>query len=76
MGRRGLLLFAAGLIICSWASFALAGGPINSGQTQSGAISTPTSIDNWSFSGQAGQRVVIKVVTTSGVAPASLCPRG
>ena len=45
---------------------ALASGPITSGVATSGSIANPTDTESWTFSGNAGQRVIMVAVTTSG----------
>ena len=42
------------------------GGPIASGQTLSGTINAISDLDAFQFYGQAGERVIINAVTTSG----------
>ena len=42
------------------------GGPIASGQTLSGTINAVSDMDAVQFYGQAGERVIINAVTTSG----------
>jgi len=67
MGRRIWLLILM-FLACSYSSVVLAAdqGPINSGETRSSAIITPSTKDSWTFSGQAGDRVIINAVKTSG----------
>ena len=49
---------------------ALAGGVINSAETETGSFTSPTYQDAWTFSGSAGDRVVITATgTTPGVYP-------
>ena len=42
------------------------GGPIASGQTISAAINAPSDMDAFQFYGQAGERVIVNAVNTSG----------
>ena len=41
-------------------------GGILPGETRAGAITVPSDLDTWTFSGNAGDRVVINAVTTNG----------
>jgi hypothetical protein len=67
MGRRAFYLLLSCLICgyCSLAQGADRGG-INSGETRSGTIGPPSFMDTWTFDGQAGDRVIINAVTTTG----------
>ncbi len=67
MGRRAFYLLLVWLI-CGYASLALGAdqGGINSGETRSSTIGPPSYLDTWTFDGQAGDRVLINAVTTSG----------
>ncbi len=62
--RTPLLALASLLLLAPGA--ALAGGPITSGSTVAGSLSGPTFLESWTFSGSAGQRVVIAAVTSGG----------
>jgi hypothetical protein len=44
----------------------LAGGAIHSGETLSGNVAGPSYMESWTFSGNAGDRVLIAAVPTSG----------
>ncbi len=43
-------------------------GPIASGETRNGELTGPSFMDSWTFTGTAGDRVVINAVVTSGAA--------
>ena len=45
---------------------ALAGGAVTSGQTVAGTVSGPTFLESWTFSGTAGQRIIITAVRATG----------
>jgi len=49
--------------ICVWAADM---GSIQSGETKSGTIVGPSFMDSWTFYGNAGDRVIINAVKTSG----------
>jgi hypothetical protein len=67
MRRRAFYLILLGLI-CGYSSNGLGAdlGAINSGETRSSTIGPPSYMDTWTFEGQAGDRVIINAVTTSG----------
>jgi hypothetical protein len=48
------------------ASSAFAAGPITSGTTVAGSVTGPGYFESWTFSGTAGQRVIVTAITTSG----------
>lgn len=56
---------------CLFALFAFspahAGGPLASGEVAVGTIGGPSYVEAWTFSGAAGQRIVIGAVTSSGL---------
>ena len=58
--------FAAAVLLFSFAGAAGAAGPIVSGEVKTGTISGPTFAETWTFSGVAGQRIVLAALTTSG----------
>ncbi len=68
MGKKYIYLLLVVGILCGWFSFGWGAdmGLINSGETKSGTIGAPSYMDTWTFEGQAGDRVIINVVTTSG----------
>ena len=50
------------------------GGPIASGQTLSATINVPSDLDAFQFYGQAGERVIINAITTSGTLNTRILP--
>ncbi len=65
MNRSASLASLLSLLILAPAA-ALAAGPITSGQVLGGALASPTYQESWTFTGTAGDRVLIAAVTTSG----------
>ena len=65
--RTAVTRFATPVVLALAANSAsLAAGPITSGQLLAGSISGPSYSEVWTFSGTAGNRVLIAAVTTSG----------
>ena len=64
MSLRPLPILA--LFLCLASSFAHAAGPITSGTTTTGSVTSPTYLESWTFSGTAGNRIVVSAITTSG----------
>src|SRR5688572_8943656 len=64
MSLRPLPILA--LFLCLVSSFAHAAGPITSGTTTTGSVTSPTYLESWTFSGTAGNRIVVSAITTSG----------
>lgn len=46
---------------------AAAGGPLSSGSTVAGSVAGPTYLEQWTFTGTAGQRIIVVAVTTNGL---------
>jgi hypothetical protein len=46
---------------------AAAGGPLSSGSTVAGSVAGPTFLEQWTFTGTAGQRIIVVAVTTNGL---------
>ena len=59
-------LCAAISLLFLFAGAAGAAGPIVSGEVKTGTISGPTFAETWTFSGVAGQRIILAALTTSG----------
>jgi FlgD Ig-like domain len=64
--RLRLVVLAASLSLALITNAARAGGPIVSGNTVAGNITGPSYIESWTFSGTAGNRVLVTAITTSG----------
>jgi hypothetical protein len=60
------LVVPVALSLCLITSAAFAGGAITSGSTVTSNIAGPSYLEDWTFSGTAGQRIIVTAVTTSG----------
>ena len=64
MRLRPVALIVLSLILITSAAFA--GGPLTSGTTVTGSVAGPSYIESWTFTGTAGNRVLVNAITTSG----------
>src|SRR5262249_43573229 len=60
------LVVPVALSLCLVAGAAVAGAAITSGSPVAGNVTNPTYLEDWTFTGTAGQRILVTAVTTSG----------
>ena len=60
------LLALVALVLVLAPHSVLAAGPITSGTTVAGSIGGPSYLETWTFSGTAGNRIIVTAITTSG----------
>ncbi|HEX6791419.1 MAG TPA: FlgD immunoglobulin-like domain containing protein [Candidatus Krumholzibacteria bacterium] len=70
MRTAPLVLIALCALLASSSVFAA--GPITSGTTVSGSVSGPSYLESWTFSGTAGNRILVTAITTSGALNTSI----